>query len=54
MIENNINKQTENWKKVLSEYLKKLKLIHNEFTGDIKIDLFNGGVGDVKKTETLK
>jgi len=47
-----INKQ--NWKKLLSETLRKLEIIPDDWTGEISIGLQNGGIVFVRKSETLK
>jgi len=43
-----------NWKKLLSEALKKLEIIPDDWTGEIIIGLQNGGIVFVRKSETLK
>jgi hypothetical protein len=43
-----------NWKKLLSEALKKLEIIPDDWTGEITVGLQNGGVVFVRKSETLK
>jgi hypothetical protein len=44
----------DTWKQDLTEYLKKLGLIPKDFTGKITINLSQGSIGDVEKTERLK
>ncbi len=43
-----------NWKKLLSEALRKLEIIPNDWTGEITIGVQNGGIVFVRKSETLK
>ena len=43
-----------NWKKLLSEALRKLDIIPDGWTGEITIGLQNGGIIFVRKSETLK
>jgi len=43
-----------NWKKLLSEALRKLEIIPDDWTGEIIIGLQNGGIVFVRKSETLK
>ena len=43
-----------NWKKILAEALKKLGLISNDFTGKIVIDLNQGGVRSLNRSEEVK
>ncbi|HBH62717.1 MAG TPA: hypothetical protein DDX85_13470 [Nitrospiraceae bacterium] len=47
-----INKQ--NWKRLLSETLRKLEVISDDWTGEISIGVQNGGIVFVRKSETLK
>ncbi len=42
------------WKKELSEILKKHGLISEKFTGEISINISQGGVGNLKKIEYYK
>ena len=49
MTENN-NKE---WKKILAEFLKKLKIIRDDFTGKVDIDFNQGGIGSIQRTEKL-
>lgn len=46
------NKDKE-WKKILAEFLKKLKVIRDDFTGKVEIDLNQGGIGSISRTEKL-
>jgi hypothetical protein len=43
-----------NWKKSLSEALRKLEIIPDGWTGEITIGMQNGGIIFVRKSETLK
>jgi len=43
-----------NWKKLLSEALRKLEIIPDDWTGEITIGIQNGGIVFVRKSETLK
>ncbi len=46
--------RAQGWKKKLSETLKDLGLINEDFTGKILVDLNQGGVRNLDKTEQLK
>ncbi len=46
--------RTQGWKKKLSETLKDLGLISKDFTGRILIDLNQGGVRCLDKTEQFE
>jgi len=43
-----------NWKKLLSEALRKQEIIPDGWTGEITIGVQNGGIVFVRKSETLK
>jgi hypothetical protein len=43
-----------NWKKVLSEALKKLGIIGEDFTGKIIIDCNQGGIRSLNRSEEVK
>jgi hypothetical protein len=43
-----------NWKRLLSEALRKLEIIPDDWTGEITIGMQNGGIIFVRKSETLK
>ncbi|GEM_PF-4333920 len=49
-----INNKEIIWKKELSEILKKHGLISEKFTGEISINISQGGVGNLKKIEYYK
>jgi hypothetical protein len=51
---NKITKPELNWKKVLSETLKKLKIIDERWTGEITIGINEGGIRFIRRSETLK
>jgi hypothetical protein len=43
-----------NWKKSLSEALRKLEITPDDWTGEITIGVQNGGIIFVRKSETMK
>lgn len=43
-----------NWKQLLKELLVKLDIIKPEFTGKVTININQGGITDIEKTERLK
>lgn len=47
------DKNNKEWKKILAEFMKKIKVIRDDFTGKIEIDLNQGGIGSIKRTENL-
>lgn len=49
-----INNKEIVWKKELSEILKKHGLIGEDFTGEISINISQGGVSNLKKIEYYK
>lgn len=44
----------DNWKRLLTEVLKKLKLIADGWSGRITINVNDGNVGSIEKTERIK
>lgn len=47
------DKTDKEWKKILADFLKKLKIIREDFTGKIEVDLNQGGIGSIKRIENL-
>lgn len=47
-------KDLSGWKKELATFLKKLGLVKEDQTGKIIINMNQGGVTDVEKTEKMK
>lgn len=45
------NKKEANWKKILSKTLKELGFIDEKFIGRIVIQVNQGGIRDLEKTE---
>jgi hypothetical protein len=44
----------DNWKRLLTDLLKKLKIISEQWTGRITINVNDGNIGSIEKTERIK
>jgi len=45
---------SEDWKKILIEVLTKLAIIKPDFTGKVELNINEGGITCVNKTESLR